>query len=155
MASFYYPIKVIKKKMLLPNYKPVAIDCVTGDSIKLASTKKESAVNFIVQVTLLLVAITTMYFVVIDPVVRTVASNFKVEDNINSLGRVDTATIAKLRARGTLVSETTDNNAVNLTLRIDKAAMQECLDLALSLSTVKEVSTDGDNISIIFLSSAK
>lgn len=155
MSSFHYPIKVIRKKLVKPNYKPIAVDCSTGGSIKLNSTNRDSFRFLGFQIVLLIIPLLLVHFIVIDPLIQTSMARSAVEDSLESLSKEDANTIAKLQTKGNLVSESTDSGLVTLVVSMEKTEMKESLELAFSLTTLKEVSTDGKTISVSFLSSGK
>lgn len=155
MGTFHYPIKVIRKKFTSPSYKPVAIDCNTGETLKLNSSRKDYIKTFGIQLLLLIVPLLLLHFIVLDPVIQTTISRSAVEDSLVSLSKEDSAVIRTLKDGGVLVSENIDSGLVTLIIEMEKPEMQKSLELAFSLTTLKEVSTDGKTISISFLSSDK
>lgn len=155
MSSFHYPIKVIRKKLSSPNYKPLATDCTTGGSIKLKSSGKDSLKFLILQLVLVIIPLLLVHVIVIDPLIQTSISRSAVEESLVSLSKEDSKAVSTLKNRGAVVSESIDGGLVTLIIDMEKQEMQKSLELAFSLTTLKEVSTDGKTISVSFVSSAK
>lgn len=150
-----YPIKVLKRRMAKKNYEPFALDCKTGEPVKVGKGKSESFIFLIMQLLFILFAMGLVYFTVAQPLIQTTQARSAVENSISEIGGDDYDIVKDLYNRGTVISKTMDGNIISLVIDIEVAEMREALNLAFSISTVKEVYTDGRTLTVTFLSSDK
>lgn len=155
MHGFNYPMRVLKKKMDAPDYKPFAVNCTTGQAIDLQSNKLDNIMYRLIQLLFVLTAVAFLYVILVQPVLATSQARDSVNQSLSALGGEDTRTLAKLRQSGEVVSEAVDNGLVTMVVNTDRSRLQENLQLAFALTTVREVYTDGKTIAITFVSSAE
>ena len=151
--QFNYPIKVLKRKFNQKGYKPFIVDCSTGQRLKVPTDKLEPFLFFIMQLLFIVVAFGLVYFVIAQPVLETSQSKSAVNDAIGAMSLDDSKALQKLMNTGTVVSETTNDNIVSITIDVDRGQFNQAFKQAFNVSTVKEVYTDGEIIVVTFLSS--
>jgi len=154
-SQFNYPIKILKKRMTKEDYTPFVIDCETGNALKVSDGKSEVFAFFLMQVVFVLLTLWMVFFVVAQPLMQTTNAREIVQESIHSLGGEDVEVVKQLENKGEVISENLDSNVISLVIKVDMGELQKALKLAFSISTIKEVYTDGNTIAISFLSSDK
>ena len=150
-----YPIKVLKRRMSKEDYEPFALDCNTGEYLEVKRGKGECLAFLLLQLLFIVASLAIVYFTIAQPLIQTTQARSTVETTLANLGGEDTETVKLLKNSGTLVSESLDGNLINLVINVDVGELQDALKLAFSISTVKEVYTDGKTLTVTFLSSGK
>lgn len=154
MNGFNYPIRVLKKKMNSPDFKPYALDCTTGNEIKVKSSNTGGIFAFLFTLIMIIIATTLIYIIVVEPIGKTYIAKSEANEVIASLGGNDKGILRKMEAQSQVISKDLNNGLLQITFNTSSVAEhRSLLKLAFGLSGLKEVYSDGSSLAITLLSS--
>lgn len=155
MKEFKYPIRVIEKRMSNPKFKPFAVDTRSGEHLKISYHKANDILYGLIQTIVLALALTAGYFILAEPLVKTLDSKIETNDIISNFGGNDYHSIKKLETQAEVLERVYSNGTLRLTIKTNDNNHKDILGIIFGISGLKEVYSDGNNIAITIVSSEK